>query len=404
MGETLRRYWLPALLTEELFEKDGAPVRVRLLGESLVAFRDTKGRIGLVTEFCAHRGASLWFGRNEENGLRCVYHGWKFDVDGQCIDMMNEPDNYDFRHKVRLSSYPTVELGGIVWAYMGPAGRRPPEPRFAWTQAPEAHRHVNKTWEECNWVQALEGGLDTSHAPIMHRRIVEDTDLPGVSPSSPFVRGRAPRLEVDETDYGYSYYGLRDLEENAIHVRGYHFVLPFTQIRQEPFSGNDVVAGHIWVPMDDENCMVYNWEYSPRGTGMQDRELVARILGTGPGEQTSDARKVRNRDNDYLLDRDAQRDSTFTGIFGVNTQDHAIQESMGRIANRSMEHLGPADKAIISMRRQLFQAMKVVEDGGDPAGTGTSYYDVVAADRVIAASADFRAELRDEMFPAIRAS
>jgi hypothetical protein len=182
-------------------------------------------------------------------------------------------------------------------------------------------------------------------------------------------------------------------------VRGYHFIMPFTQIRQEPFSGNDIVAGHMWVPMDDNNCMVYNWEYSPSGTGMEDQELVARILGTGPGEQTPDFKKVRDLSNDYLIDREAQKKFTFTGIFGVNVQDHAVQESMGPIVDRTIEHLGPADKAIIIMRKQLAQGVKVVADGGDPAGTGNTYYNVVAVDRVMPSKADFRQELRSAMFP-----
>ena len=399
MGGLMRRYWIPALLAWEL-EAEGAPVRVQLLGERLVAFRDTSGRVGLLSEPCAHRGASLWFGRNEEHGLRCVYHGWKYDTAGQCVDMMNEPEEFEFKQKIKLTAYPTVEVGGLVWAYMGPPESMPPEPRFAWTQVPEDQRHVNKTWEECNWLQSLEGGLDTSHAPIMHRRISEQSKLPGVSPNAPFVRGRAPRLEVDETDYGYAYYGIRELDEARVHVRGYHFVMPFTQIRQEPFSGNDIVAGHMWVPMDDENCMVYNWEYAPRGTGMEGSEAVAYILGTGPGEQDDNFRKTRNVSNDYLIDRQAQNAETFTGIFGVNTQDHAVQESMGRIADRSIEHLGPADKAVIAMRRLLFQGIRTAQEGGDPAGTGDSYYGAAATDIVLPASTDFREALRAEMYSA----
>jgi phthalate 4,5-dioxygenase oxygenase subunit len=399
MGDLMRRYWVPALLSWEI-EADGAPSRLRLLGERLIAFRDTSGRVGILAEQCPHRGASLWLGRNEEDGLRCVYHGWKFDVSGQCTNMMNEPEQFDFAHKVLAVSYPVHEVAGVVWAYMGPPEKQPPPPLFAWTQAPERHRHVNKTWEECNWLQALEGGLDTSHAPIMHRRITDDTELPGVSLSVPFLRGRAPTLEVDETDYGYSYYGVRELDGGQKHVRGYHFIMPFTQIRQEPFTDGDIVAGHIWVPMDDTNCMVYNWEYTPTGTGMEDQEVVAKIMGTGPGEQTDDFRKVRNGENDYLIDRRIQKTETFTGIFGVNTQDHAVQESMGPIYDRSAEHLGPADRAVIVMRRQLLQGVKVVQDGGDPAGTGSSYYHVVAADRVMPAEADFRQDLRSAMFPA----
>ena len=398
MGDLMRRYWVPVGMSWEI-EPNGSPLRVRLLGEKLIAFRDTSGRVGLMSEYCPHRGASLWFGRNEENGLRCVYHGWKFDHTGQCVHQMNEPNDTDFSRKIKNHAYPTAEMGGLIWAFMGPASKQPPLPKFAWTQAPMDQRHVNKTYEECNWLQAMEGGLDTSHAPILHRRLTEDTDLPGVSPSMPFVRSKAPRLEVDETDYGYAYYGVRQLDEDKLHVRGYHFIMPFTQVRQEPFSGNDIVAGHMWVPMDDNNCMVYNWEYSPSGTGMEDQELVARILGTGPGEQTSDFKKARDLSNDYLIDREAQKNSTFTGIFGINVQDHAVQESMGPIVDRSVEHLGPADKAIIFMRKQLALGVKVVADGGDPAGTGNTYYNVVAVDRVMHSTADFRQELRSAMFP-----
>jgi len=398
MGDLMRRYWVPVGMSWEV-EPDGSPLRVKLLGEKLVAFRDTSGRVGLMAEYCPHRGASLWFGRNEEDGLRCVYHGWKFDVTGQCVDQMNEPADAGFSAKVKSVSYPAVEMGGLMWTYMGIPDQQPPLPKFAWTQVAEDQRHVNKTYEECNWLQSMEGGLDTSHAPILHRRLNDDTTLPGLSPTAAFARGKAPRLEVDETDYGYAYYGVRELENEQQHVRGYHFIMPFTQIRHDPFTTNGIIAGHMWVPMDDTHCMVYNWEYSPSGKGMEDQELVAKILGTGPGEQTPDFKKIRNLDNDYLIDRDVQKDHTFTGIFGINIQDHAVQEGMGPIVDRSIEHLGPADKAIITMRRLLFNAVRIVEKGGEPAGIGDSYYHVVAADRVIPASADFREALRDEMYP-----
>ena len=197
MGNAMRMYWIPALLSREIAEPDGPPARVRLLGEDLVAFRDTEGRIGLIEEFCPHRRVSLYFGRNEECGLRCIYHGWKFDVAGACVDMMNEPEEYDFKHKVRITAYPTCELGGIVWAYLGPAEKMPPLPKFAWTQAPEANRHVTKVIEECNWLQALEGGIDTSHAPILHRLLTDSSKRGGIKPSNPFVRGKAPKLVVD---------------------------------------------------------------------------------------------------------------------------------------------------------------------------------------------------------------
>jgi len=180
MGEAMRRYWIPALLAREIAGPDGPPVRVRLLGEDLVAFRDSDGRIGLLDEYCPHRRASLWFGRNEECGLRCVYHGWKFAVDGSCVDQLNEPEENQFKHKVSVTAYPTCELGGLVWAYMGPAEKIPPLPKFAWTQAPETHRHVSKVIQECNWLQGLEGGLDTSHAPILHRLLKDDAGRGGI--------------------------------------------------------------------------------------------------------------------------------------------------------------------------------------------------------------------------------
>ena len=231
MGEAMRRYWIPALLSMEIPEPDCPPVRVRLLGEDLVAFRDTSGRIGLLSEFCPHRRASLWLGRNEENGLRCVYHGWKFDVTGQCVDQMNEPDQFDFSHKVRANSYTVEEMGGLAWTYMGPPESKPPLPNFEWTRVPEEQRTLTKVVQECNWLQALEGGVDTSHAPIMHRRLREGVTLPGTAYSSAFVQGSAPLIELDETEYGYRYFGVRQLGEGRRYVRGYHFIMPFTQLR-----------------------------------------------------------------------------------------------------------------------------------------------------------------------------
>jgi len=365
MGDTMRRYWMPALLAWELPEPDCPPVRVKLLGEALVAFRDTSGRIGLLGECCPHRRVSLFFGRNEECGLRCVYHGWKFDVDGHCVDMMNEPEELHFKNKVRATSYPTVEVGGVVWAYMGAPELQPPLPNFAWTQVPETHRHVSKVIQENNWLQGLEGGIDTSHAPILHRLITTNSDRPGIKLTSPFVRGKAPTLAVDLTDYGYQYAGIRPLGETEVHIRAYHFIMPFHQIRPSLTErGNPSVAGHIWVPMDDHNTMVYNWEYSITDEPMNEEDRLERRLGNGPLDidQTT-FRSKRRRENNYLLDRQVQKTENFTGIDGVNTQDRAVQESMGRIVDRSKEHLGPADKAIIQARRLLLEAVKTVQEG-----------------------------------------
>jgi phenylpropionate dioxygenase-like ring-hydroxylating dioxygenase large terminal subunit len=399
MGNTLRRYWLPALLAWELPEPDCPPVRVRLLGEDLVAFRDTRGRLGLLDEYCPHRRASLFFGRNEECGLRCVYHGWKFNIDGQCLEMMNEPAELDFKHKIRTTAYPLIEEGGMLWAYMGKPGEEPPRPQFAWTQAPATHRHLSKVVQETSWLQGLEGGIDTSHAPILHRVLKADSARPGFKPSNPFVRGKAPRLVVDLTDYGYQYAGIRPLGEAEVHIRTYHFVMPFHQIRPSlTEQGTRSVAGHIWVPMDDETTMVFNWEYSTTEAPLTDDDRMERRLGNGPLDVDQRTfRSVRHRHNDYLMDRKVQRTETFTGIDGINNQDRAIQESMGRIVDRSREHLGPADKAVIQARRLLLQAVKTVEEGGTPCGLAPTYYGLRAAEGVLPREADWRQILAPEL-------
>jgi phthalate 4,5-dioxygenase len=399
MGTTMRSYWIPALLAWELPGPDCPPVRVKLLGEELVAFRDTNNRIGLIDEYCPHRRASLFFGRNEECGLRCVYHGWKFDVEGRCVDMMNEPEHLHFKDKISVVSYPTVEVGGIIWAYLGPAERRPPLPNFAWTQLPETHRHVSKVVQESNWLQGLEGGVDTSHAPILHRVLTVDTKRPGFKPTNAFVRSKPPTLVVDVTDYGYQYASLRPLEETSLHVRTYHFILPFHQIRPSLLaSGAASVSGHMWVPMDDETTMVFNWDASATDEPLGDDDRLERRLGNGPLDvDQSTFRPVRNRQNNYMLDRQVQKTETFTGIDGINVQDRAIQESMGPIVDRSREHLGPADKAVIQARRLLLQAVKTTREGGTPRGVEGTYYTLRAVEGIVPRDADWREMLTPEM-------
>jgi phenylpropionate dioxygenase-like ring-hydroxylating dioxygenase large terminal subunit len=322
----------------------------------------------------------------------------KFDVTGACVDMMNEPEENDFRHKVRLTAYPTCELGGIIWAYLGPVEHMPPLPKFAWTAAPATHLHVTKVIQECNWLQGLEGGIDTSHAPIMHRLLSESSTRGGFKPSNPFVRGKAPRLVVDITGYGYQYAGIRPLGDADMHIRTYHFVMPFHQIRpSRAESGVPLIAGHAWVPIDDETTMVYNWAYSPKDA-LTEVDRLERGLGNGPVHVDPETfRSHANRANNYLLDRAVQRQESYTGIDGINVQDRAIQESMGRIVDRSKEHLGPADKAIIQARKLLRQAVKTVEAGGSPEGTGTSYYSLIAHEEVLSAGADWRTQVTPEM-------
>jgi phenylpropionate dioxygenase-like ring-hydroxylating dioxygenase large terminal subunit len=387
MGEVMRRYWLPALLSRELPAPDCPPMRVKLLGEELVAFRDTDGRIGLLDEYCPHRLASLFLGRNEERGLRCVFHGWKFDVNGSCVDMPNEPLESRFKEKIHTKSYPTLDLGGVIWAYMGPPEKMPPPPGMEWTRAPETHRFVSKTIEYCNYLQAIEGGIDTVHSSFLHNNDLSNKkNLKRVD--------TAPRLEVERTPYGFRYAGIRDIGEIGLYARVYHFVLPFQQMRshQINFIAGDgsrqevpTLDGHMWMPVDDENTMIYNLTLAADEDKPLNQEHVLATearLGRGPDGETTV--RHRTRANDWLIDREMQRTKTFTGVAGINTQDLAVQESMGPIVDRSREHLGSTDKAIIACRRILLDLIKDLEEGQDPLGTDPSTYrNVRAADLML---------------------
>jgi len=389
MGQVLRRYWMPAALSEELPERDGTPVRVRLLGERLIAYRDSEGRVGLLGEACPHRQASLWLGRNEESGLRCVYHGWKFDLNGDCVDMPCETPETDFHEKVHAMAYPTVEAGGVIWAFMGPAEYQPPPPNFEWAMAPETHRYVTKTWQECNWLQALEGGVDSAHSSFLHRALGKAVPGGGLSGTGYRARSGAPKIEVRTTDWGYTYASIRPLGEEGDYVRVYHYVMPFHQIRaaqmQDSAGWRPLIAGHAWVPMDDQNCMSFNWRYHFGEEPLNDGPELLSYSGGGNEDHMSNFRKIRNIDNDWMIDRQAQKTKTFTGIEGINTQDHAVQESMGPIVDRSQEHLGSIDRAIIATRRLLLQAVKTVEDGGSPPAANDSYYRIRALERLLPA-------------------
>jgi phenylpropionate dioxygenase-like ring-hydroxylating dioxygenase large terminal subunit len=405
MGDVMRRYWIPVALCEELPEPDCPPIRVRVLGEHLVAFRDTQGRIGLVDEFCAHRCASLFLGRNEEGGLRCVYHGWKYDAEGNCLDMPNEPPESTFKEKIRLTAYPTAELGDIVWAFLGPKEKMPPLPKFEWTQVPRSYRHVSKTWQEAtNWLQALEGGIDSIHASFLHRNLTDATSRAGHGPGGYMARVASAKMDVDLTDYGLLYAVVGLAEERKNYVRTVHYVMPFHQVRAYPIRiggalRRTVMRGHMWVPMDDENCMVYHWTFSYDGKPLaeDDIEKMERDSGRGPGEQSEDFRPMRNRHNNWLLDRQVQKTETYTGIEGTNTQDEAVQTTMGPIVDRTREHLGSSDKAIIAARRLLIRAAKGIREGEDPPGLGTSYYTIRGANKLIPADVDWRNALKDDM-------
>ena len=402
MGDLMRRYWQPVLLSREVAEPDGDPIRVRILGEDLVAFRDMSGQVGLISEWCPHRLTSMFLGRNEENGLRCVYHGWKFDVSGACVDMPNEPEEFDFKNKVKLAAYPTIDLGGVIWVYMGPKEHQPALPNFEFTRQPDSHRGASKVIEECNWLQSLEGGIDSIHSSFLHRKIGEGK---GIGLDGLRAEGQAGKLEVEPTDYGYRYTNSRLLPggENN-YVRGYHFVMPHIQIRAAQLNNNGSwykfkIAGHHWVPIDDNNTMVWNWFYS-LDDALTQGEKDEEISGNGPAfVDPVTFRATVNKRNDWLIDRDMQRNENFTGIQGVNAQDRAVQEAMGPIVDRSKEHLGQTDRAIIMTRRMLLRAIQTMKDGGSPPGVGESYYNIRAIEEVIPAAKSGLEELAPKMYP-----
>jgi len=400
LGDLLRRYWIPACLSEELPAVDGAPVRVRLLGEKLVAFRDTDGAIGLLEDACPHRLAPMFFGRNEECGLRCVYHGWKFDRHGDCTDMPSEPADSLFKTKVKITAYPTHEAGGVVWTYMGPPEKKPPVPDYEWLRAPATHRYVSKTFEDCNYLQAMEGGLDTAHSSFVHNEAVGTKN---------WVRARdgAPRIDVEKTDYGYTYVSTRRIDDATDYVRVYRYVMPFMQLRgaiQSFFGGRaDVpkIDGHLWVPIDDETTFVYNFMCAYDEAAQITPEYVTwfeTLLGRGPDDVLPGYKLKRNPSNDYLIDREMQRTKNYSGIVGINTQDFALQEGMGPIVDRTREHLGTSDRAIIAMRQLLLEATHDVEAGRDPKGTDpAAYRDVRAYDDTLPHGADWKETFAGEL-------
>jgi phthalate 4,5-dioxygenase len=250
MGDLMRQYWLPYLYSWEL-EPDGPPQRVRLLCEDLITFRDSNGKVGLIAANCPHRGASLFFGRNEESGIRCVYHGWKFDVTGHCVDMPSEPAESNFKSKIQATAYATAEFGGVVWAYMGPSQANPPGvPQFEWGSIPETQvHHEYKGVLECNWAQALEGDIDTAHLYFLHGRLHEE-DSPSIGVFHP---DKSPHLEITETDYGLLYGARRIESPDEIYWRTTHFLMPIFALF--PASEDGLVPEHIWVPIDDEHTL-----------------------------------------------------------------------------------------------------------------------------------------------------
>jgi phthalate 4,5-dioxygenase len=370
MGELFRRYWLPVLLAEELPEPDCAPVRAKILGEPLVAFRDTRGRLGLIDEFCAHRGVSLWFGRNEECGLRCPYHGWKYDVSGQCVDLPSEPEESGMRRSIRLKSYPAIEKAGVIWAYLGPAGKTPPEPAYEWTQVQPAHRLVSKRLQETNYLQAMEGALDSVHSGFLHRHSVADDPLLKRDPESlsMLLGDPHPKLMPTVSPAGLYVATRRDVGEDRFYWRVTQWFMPCFSFF--PPYGDNPHGGHAFVPIDDGHCWTFSIDYHP-ARALSGAEREAARTGKGIHAQLIEGSfvPVANKRNDYLIDRAAQTaKKSFSGVLGVGIQDAAIQESMGAIQDRSREHLVASDNGIVKARRRLIDAADAAARGAAPPG------------------------------------
>ena len=399
MGELFRRYWIPALLAEELPANDCPPVRVKLLSERLVAFRDSKGRYGLIDEFCAHRGVSLWFGRNEECGLRCPYHGWKFDFTGQCIEVPSEPEESGFAKKIKLRSYPLVERGGILWTYMGQPEHKPPLPEWEFAMVTPDHRFVSKRLQECNWLQAMEGGIDSSHVSWLHRdNITSDPLFKGAKGNQYNLNDPKPVFEVIESPGGLYIGARRNAEDGKYYWRITQWVMPsFTMI---PPRGGHTVHGHFWIPVDDANCWSWSYDYHPtRALTPAERTAMQQGKGIHVKNVPGTYRPVANKDNDYLIDRSAQRrGETYSGVEGIAMQDASLQESMGPIVDRTKENLVSTDNAIIMARHRLIRAAKALADKDTtPPGIESAHQRVRSASVVLPPDRPFKEAAREAL-------
>lgn len=375
MGALMRRYWLPLAESAEIGANDGPPRRYRLLGEDLVAFRDTEGRVGLLAEACPHRRASLYFGRNEEGGLRCVYHGWKFDVAGRCLDLPTEPPRSRLIDGVRATAYPCLERQGLVWAYLGPGAAPPAPPELGWAMVPPAQRGALKYQRACNWLQALEGDVDTAHLGWLHVRFEAGERRVSFGGSDRLrdaaVRDTRPHLHVVDTPAGVTIGARREHDASHDYWRVTRFLMPiYTSV---PAIAEQRRA-KAWVPLDDEHTMVWepNWHPTEPLSDEERRGWKGRVPASGFRPDDASAlgrgRFAACRENDYLIDRARQRSSNFSGIEeSPPLQDAAVQESMGAIVDRSRERLGVSDEGILRVRRRLFEAALRLRDGGEEA-------------------------------------
>ncbi len=379
MGDLFRRFWQPVLLSRELPQPDGAPLRVKLLGEDMIAFRDSEGHVALVDPACPHRGANLFFGRNEEGGIRCVYHGWKFDRHGNCTDMPSVPHTSNYKERVKLRSYPTREYGGMVWVWMGPPDAVAALPQLEFAELPEVHRYVSKKLQQCNWAQAIEGALDTAHFSFLHMGIGDDVDdVQAAMPHSDLGGNDAmkrrirwikqdgvPRFSVHHHKAGFLVGAARHADGQELYWRISQFLMPNHGLAPGAFPGENH-HGQTFVPIDDYSCWIFTYTWNPQRP-LTAQECAGFAQGKGVHAEVDEHYvPIRNRGNDYLIDREEQRLRSYTGIKGLAEQDACIQDSQGFIADRTQEHLGPTDLAIVQFRRLMLRSADALAAGTPP--------------------------------------
>ena len=414
MGQLMRRHWTPVCLIEEVAEPDGAPVKARAFGEDLVVFRDSEGRVGVMDEYCPHRRASLVFGRNEEGGLRCLYHGWKMDVEGNVLEMASEPAASGMTDKVKHHAYPTEEWGGMVWAYMGPRDTMPEFQPPSWAPTADTRVAIAKAIIPCNWAQILEGAIDSAHSSSLHSSDMVPARVEGAeATANTWLRpstDKAPRMQVQRTGYGFRYAALRrPIKDAATHdyVRSTVFVAPATALIP---PNNLYNVANINVPMDDTTTAFYfiAWGHASQTPETETwRKFLGQRIGVDLDEKYV---PLRNRDNLFWQDRQAMKAGNFTGITGFPNQDIAMWVTMGPIADRSHDRLGASDLAIVEFRRQMLDAVRAVQDGKPAIGTGDSAIpaSVCAYQAIVPKSTDWRSfEARyvwDNQAPALEPS
>jgi phenylpropionate dioxygenase-like ring-hydroxylating dioxygenase large terminal subunit len=374
-GELFRQYWIPVVMSSEL-EAGGAPLRVKLLGEELVAFRTSAGEIGLMDHRCPHRCASLFYGRNEDDGLRCVYHGWKFAADGRCLDTPNLPPHQSVKDKVHIKAYPTAERAGVVWTFMSKAASPPPFPDLPIFRMPQSRISAWCMQRECNYLQALEGDLDTSHAGFLHLGMPPE-ELPDAKAEALAILNRAPEFKVTDTPYGVLAGAYRPADDGQTYWRFTQFMFPFfSQVPPCPLGSEAILRA--WVPMDDTHTMYFSITTDTFSISRSPRATLRPIPQRGltydyeflpnTDDWLGRWRLKANRANSHLIDRAVQRTESFSGIEGLDIQDTAITESMGPIVDHDNETFVASDLLVARMRRRMLAAAEAVAQGKAPPG------------------------------------